>query len=249
MDTALGEQVAAIEKLSQQHYDLLLLDLRMPEISGHDVMQHMAQHNISTMTVVVSGETSIDDISRALRNGAYDYLKKPYVPEELLATVNNAVMKKRLEDANRVMETRLNRSEKLHRCIVNNSPDIIYILDEVGCFSFLNSKSNNYSVTTAANCMDCRSPRLSTMRIWKKRVTFSSKQPVHSTTRAVSKLPCARASPVKANAISNSRYGRSTTPTTISICRSAIGFTAPHAISPTAWKPKPLLTSRRITIC
>jgi diguanylate cyclase (GGDEF)-like protein/PAS domain S-box-containing protein len=139
VDTALGGK-AAIAKLSQQHYDLLLLDLRMPEISGHDVMQHMLQHNISTMTVVVSGETSIDDISRALRNGAYDYLKKPYVPEELLATVNNAVTKKRLEDANRVMEARLNRSEKLHRCIVNNSPDIIYILDEQGRFSFLNSK-------------------------------------------------------------------------------------------------------------
>jgi diguanylate cyclase (GGDEF)-like protein/PAS domain S-box-containing protein len=139
VETALGGK-EAITKLSQNHYDLLLLDLRMPDVSGHDVMQYMAQHNITTMTVVVSGETSIDDISRALRNGAYDYLKKPYVPEELLATVNNAVMKKRLEDANRVMEARLNRSEKLHRCIVNNSPDIIYILDEEGRFSFLNSK-------------------------------------------------------------------------------------------------------------
>jgi diguanylate cyclase (GGDEF)-like protein/PAS domain S-box-containing protein len=103
----------------------------------------MADHNIGTMTIVVSGETSLDDISRALRKGAYDYLKKPYVPEELLATVNNAIRKKRLEDANRVMESRLNRSEKLHRFIVNNSPDIIYILDEDGCFSFLNSKVEN----------------------------------------------------------------------------------------------------------
>ena len=139
VDTAVGGQ-AAIEQLSNNRYDLLLLDLRMPEVSGHDVMQHMLDHDISTMTIVVSGETSIDDISRALRNGAYDYLKKPYVPEELLATVNNAIRKKRLEDSNRVMESRLNRSEKLHRFIVNNSPDIIYILDEKGCFSFLNSK-------------------------------------------------------------------------------------------------------------
>lgn len=139
VDTAVGGQ-AAIEQLSNNHYDLLLLDLRMPEVSGHDVMQHMIDHEIATMTIVVSGETSIDDISRALRKGAYDYLKKPYVPEELLATVNNAIRKKRLEDSNRVMESRLNRSEKLHRFIVNNSPDIIYILDEKGCFSFLNSK-------------------------------------------------------------------------------------------------------------
>src|SRR6185295_18162086 len=117
--------------------------LRMPDVSGDDVMQYMTTHQIATMTIVVSGETSIDDISRALRNGAYDYLKKPYVPEELLATINNAIRKKRLEDAHRVMESRLNRSEKLHRFIVNNSPDIIYILDEDGCFSFLNSKVEN----------------------------------------------------------------------------------------------------------
>jgi len=139
VDTAAGGQ-EAIAQLCRNHYDLLLLDLRMPEVSGHDVLHYMAEHQIATMTIVVSGESSIDDISRALRKGAYDYLKKPYVPDELLATVNNAIRKKRLEDANRVMEARLNRSEKLHRFIVNNSPDIIYILDETGCFSFFNSK-------------------------------------------------------------------------------------------------------------
>jgi diguanylate cyclase len=53
------------------------------------------------MTIVVSGNTSLDGIAAALRAGAYDYLKKPYVPEELLATVNNAVRKKRLEDSHR----------------------------------------------------------------------------------------------------------------------------------------------------
>jgi diguanylate cyclase (GGDEF)-like protein/PAS domain S-box-containing protein len=133
-----GEQ--AKEKLRNNHYDLLLLDLRMPDVTGHDVMRWMNKQHIQTMTIVVSGETSLDDISKALRQGAYDYLKKPYVPEELLATVNNAIRKKRLEDAHRQMQEQLNRSEKLHRFIVNNSPDIIFILDSEGRFSFLNSK-------------------------------------------------------------------------------------------------------------
>lgn len=139
VDTALGGQ-NAIDMLGDNAYDLLLLDLRMPQVSGHDVLRHMKEQNIPTMTIVVSGETSLDDIAQALRGGAYDYLKKPYIPEELLATVNNAIRRKRLEDANRVMHNRLNRSERLHRLIVNNSPDIIYVLDEQGCFSFLNSK-------------------------------------------------------------------------------------------------------------
>lgn len=138
-DVALGGR-AAIERLEAVSYDLVLLDLRMPDLSGHAVLAHIAERQLPLLSVVVSGETSVDDVSKALRLGAYDYLKKPYVPDELIATVKNAINKKRLEDANRVMSVRLNRSEKLHRFIVNNSPDIIYILDESGCISFLNSR-------------------------------------------------------------------------------------------------------------
>lgn len=139
VDSALGGP-QAIRMLSETSYDVLLLDLRMPEINGHDVLRHIREHGIPTLTIVISAESSLDDIALALRQGAYDYLKKPYIPEELLATLNNAIRRKRLEDANRVMHNRLNRSERLHRLIVNNSPDIIYVLDEHGCFSFLNSK-------------------------------------------------------------------------------------------------------------
>ncbi len=138
-DVAFGGQ-AAIEQLSSNHYDILLLDLAMPQVDGHAVLKHMQENALSTLAIVVSGETSIDDISRALRRGAHDYIKKPYVPEELLTTISNAIRKKRLEDANKLMQTRLNRSEKLHRFLVNSSPDIIFILDEKGCFSFVNNK-------------------------------------------------------------------------------------------------------------
>ena len=139
VDCALGG-LKAIEKLSSGEYDLLLLDLKMPYCSGHDVMGFMAESSINTLTIVVSGETSLDDISQALRHGAYDYLKKPYLPEELTATLNNAVRKKLLENSNELMRARLDRSEQLHRYIVNNSSDIIFMLDEQGRFTFLNSK-------------------------------------------------------------------------------------------------------------
>ncbi len=139
VDTALGGE-KAIEKLSSNDYDLLLLDLKMPKVTGHDVMRYMADKNINTMTIVVSGETSLEDISLALRQGAYDYLKKPYIPEELTATVKNAVSKKLLENSHEIMQARLDRSEKLHRFIVNNSHDIIFMLDGKGCFSFLNTR-------------------------------------------------------------------------------------------------------------
>jgi diguanylate cyclase (GGDEF)-like protein/PAS domain S-box-containing protein len=142
-----------IDRLGRESYDLVLLDLRMPGISGHDVMRHISSHDIDICVIVVSGETSLDDISRALRNGAYDYLKKPYVPEELLATINNAIRKRRLEDQSRDMQTRLDRSERLHRFIVNNSPDLIFTLDETGNFSFINGQIENLLGYTAAGLL------------------------------------------------------------------------------------------------
>ncbi len=138
VDTAAGGR-QALEKLTRERYDVLLLDLAMPEVDGHEVMRVMNERNMAVTTIVVSGNASLDGIAAALRAGAYDYLKKPYVPEELLATVNNAVRKKRLEESHKVIQVRLNRSERLHRLIVNHSPDIVYILDDHGRFSFLNA--------------------------------------------------------------------------------------------------------------
>lgn len=143
--TAYGYQIdtadtgaAALDRLQRERYDVMLLDLHMPGMSGHEVMSQVIQRRIDITIVVVSGESSLADISYALRNGAYDYIKKPYVPEELIATINNAVRKRRLENYSRLMQSRLDRSENLHRFIVNNSPDLIYILDEEGNFSFVN---------------------------------------------------------------------------------------------------------------
>lgn len=139
VDTALGGKNACL-RLMKQHYDLLLLDLRMSDMSGHDVMRFMRDKCLSTATIVISGESSFRAVSEALRLGAYDYLKKPYASEELLAAVEKVLRKKLLENLNDSMQMRLRRSEELHRYIVNSSPDIVFMLDREGRFTFLNDK-------------------------------------------------------------------------------------------------------------
>ena len=141
-DTALGGRNACSQLLKQQ-YDLVLLDLRMGDFSGHQVMDFMSEHEIDAATIVVSGESSFSAVSKALRRGAYDYLKKPYVPEELIATVENALQKKRLEKSHKSMQIRLQKSEELHRYIVNSSPDIVFMLDCEGRFTFVNNRVNS----------------------------------------------------------------------------------------------------------
>lgn len=131
---------AAIAALRSERFDLLLLDLAMPELSGLDVLRFMRAACLDTLTVVISGNGTVDNVAGALREGAHDYVKKPYEPAELLATVRNALHQKSLEDANRAMRARIERSERLHRVIVNNSPDIVFVLDARRRFRFVNSR-------------------------------------------------------------------------------------------------------------
>lgn len=131
-----GKEALAV--LNECPVDLMLLDLKMPGFSGHQVMDYVEEHNFDTTVIVVSGETSYDAMSQVLRRRAYDYIKKPYSPDELLQTVENALITRYLEKENRTILHKLQESEKLHRYLVNSSPDIVYMLDEKGRFTFVN---------------------------------------------------------------------------------------------------------------
>lgn len=135
---ATGEQ--ACQKLATGQYGLVLLDLRLPDMHGQDVMTFMHRKGIGTAVVVISGDTSFNSISRALRRGAYDYLRKPYDAEELTATVDSVLETRELEQSHEEARSQLHQSEQLHRYIVDSSPDIVFMLDDRGHFQFLNSK-------------------------------------------------------------------------------------------------------------
>jgi diguanylate cyclase (GGDEF)-like protein/PAS domain S-box-containing protein len=130
----------AVELLLSGRFNLVLLDLSMPDMSGQRVMEFMAENSIEADVVVVSGETTFDHATQALRRGAQDFLRKPYAPDELLRTVSNVLEKRRLQEENRSILMRLEESESLHKFIVNNSPDMIYLLDQNGNFAFVNNR-------------------------------------------------------------------------------------------------------------
>ena len=138
-DTAIGGR-EAIACLDQHDYDVVLLDLQMPYVNGHDVMRHIKRNSMNVSVVVVSGETSFEAARDACSQGAYDFLRKPYATDELMITVSNALNEKRLEKKNKLIQSQLRESERLHRYLVNTSPDIIYILDKDGHFTFVNDR-------------------------------------------------------------------------------------------------------------
>jgi diguanylate cyclase (GGDEF)-like protein/PAS domain S-box-containing protein len=139
--TLAGTGREALAQLASARFDLVLLDLRLPDLSGHQVMDYINRNAIDTKVIVVSGRVEIDAAIGSLQRGAYDYLRKPYSQEELFQTVQNALGQRRLEQANRRIARQLEQSEKMYRYMVDASPDIIYMLDHEGRFTFINDRA------------------------------------------------------------------------------------------------------------
>ncbi len=138
-----ADGTVAIDWLNNEDFDLVLLDLNMPGLSGFEVIDYVVENTIPCKIVVVSGEVSFESARSALKKGAHDFVKKPYAPDELLATIQNATATKRLEDQKSVVEQKLSKSEYLHRFIVEHSPDIVFMLNTDGRFTFLNDAAYN----------------------------------------------------------------------------------------------------------
>ena len=128
----------AISLIQQRKFNLIILDLNMPKKSGEQVLAFIRDKKIPTTVIVLSGENSINKVTEAIRLGAYDIFRKPYSFDELEHAIRNALDKLRIEEEKAQIQNRLAHSERLHRYMVDNSPDLIYILNLAGEFSFVN---------------------------------------------------------------------------------------------------------------
>lgn len=131
----------ALDVLSKQRIDLLLLDLNMPGMNGQYVLEQVKKDYPETDVIIVSGETTFDNATQALRQGAEDFIRKPYVPSELIRVLGNVLDKRSLRQKVEKMHRYLEASEHRYRFIVSNSPDIIYMLDHKGNFVFVNERA------------------------------------------------------------------------------------------------------------
>jgi two-component system copper resistance phosphate regulon response regulator CusR len=76
-----------LERASQASYDVIVLDLRLPEMSGIEVLRTLRDRGIETPVLVLTAQDAVESKVQALRTGADDYVTKPFAFEELLARV------------------------------------------------------------------------------------------------------------------------------------------------------------------
>ena len=87
--TDLGEEGVDLGKLYD--YDIIILDLQLPDMSGFDVLKQLRVNKISTPILILSGSTQIENKVKGLGFGADDYMTKPFHKDELIARVHAVV--------------------------------------------------------------------------------------------------------------------------------------------------------------
>ncbi len=131
-----GQEAMAL--LEKYKFDIALVDLFLPDISGRKLMENIKKIGPDIAVIIMTGNASIDSAVKTLRQGAYDYLRKPFDPAELIQTIKNALTQKKLQYEKSAIQKQLSVSQRDYKYLVENSPDIIYMLDPQGRFTFVN---------------------------------------------------------------------------------------------------------------
>lgn len=85
-----------LEKIKNLRPDLVLVDLKMPGISGFDVLEQIKETDPEVIPIVITGYATVESAVEAMKKGAYDFLPKPFTPEELRIIIGRALERKRL---------------------------------------------------------------------------------------------------------------------------------------------------------
>jgi two-component system NtrC family response regulator len=112
----------AIEAIKNKNYDILLLDLSMKVVNGEEVLQFVSEYNSSIQVIILTAQSELRKAVDCLRNGAYDFINKPYSFDELLITINRALEHRDLLVKTTILSNQVNK--KLSSRIIGNSPGL-----------------------------------------------------------------------------------------------------------------------------
>ncbi len=119
-----GEAVFTI--LSRQKYNLVLLDLQLPDLDGLEIAEYLTQNYPDLPTVILTGRASVDSAIQAIRIGCYDYLTKPCKPERV-----HQVIKRAIETQNLKTELTASRNKFLRLSEATWEGIVIFSMDEI----------------------------------------------------------------------------------------------------------------------
>ena len=117
---------AAIRLLEKNHYDILLCDIRLGDMTGLDVLRASKKYHPDNVVIMISAYATTETAVEAMNEGAYDYVPKPFDKDELLSTIAKALELRSIEHEKKQIGDELKKN--LHfGMIVGNSPAMLHI--------------------------------------------------------------------------------------------------------------------------
>ena len=118
---AVASGVAALERVEGEAYDVIVLDIMMPGVDGLEVLQRVKESHPDVEVVMVTGLSQIETAVRSMKLGAFDYVPKPFDPDELRLVVDRALERRRLVRENQTLRAQVGHKYRFEN-IVGSSP-------------------------------------------------------------------------------------------------------------------------------
>lgn len=113
----------ALLRIEDKAYDVVILDIMMPNIDGLEVLRRVKETHPSVDIVMITGLSQIDTAVQAMKLGAFDYLSKPFEPDELKLVVLRALERRRLLQENLILKTEVSSKYRFEN-IIGQSPQM-----------------------------------------------------------------------------------------------------------------------------
>ncbi len=125
-----AEGNAALAMIQENHYDIMLIDVKMPEMDGLTLLKKLKEIEPDTAVVMMTAHGAIQDAVDAMRLGAYDYLLKPFDLEELSLTVDKLVRLQTLAMENLILKDRMATMTRFEN-LVGQSPPMLRLFETI----------------------------------------------------------------------------------------------------------------------
>ncbi len=120
----------ALEKIKENHFDIMLLDVKMPQMDGITVLKRLKEVDSDTAVVMMTAHGAIQDAVEAMKLGAYDYLLKPFDLEELSLTMEKLVQMQTLAMENLILKDRVATITRFEN-LVGQSPPMLRLFETI----------------------------------------------------------------------------------------------------------------------
>ncbi len=129
VDTSLSGK-SGIDRLLSEEYDLILLDVRLRDMDGMEVLRHIKKDYPGLYVIIMTGYSSIENAVASIKQGAFDYISKPFSDDELLIAIQKAMENKCLKEENLALRRRLSERYDFDN-IVGENPNIIKVFENI----------------------------------------------------------------------------------------------------------------------